>query len=133
MIKSNLYPWAFALIAMSLFACKQEVPVMEDHSKTYYNGDMGLVSENGTMLFVPKSTLMKGSDVHEGHIWVDLAPYEELKSAFAPDEDNLIQAIQNPKDLFVLRSQKDSLISDLHIANGKEILLFIPFFGKQIK
>ncbi|MEM6804490.1 MAG: hypothetical protein AAF696_24030 [Bacteroidota bacterium] len=104
---------------------------MQDHSKTYYNGDLGLVSQTGVMLFLPSNALRKGKETHEGNIWVDVAEYNKLKSSFAPDEGSLIQFIQNPRDLFVIRSQKDSLVSDLHIANGKEILLFLPYHGKK--
>ena len=132
--RGGIFPFVLKLPLLFLlvfFSCTSEEPVMQDHSKTYYNGDMGLVSENGVMLFVPSGTLMKGKEVHEGPLWVDVAEYEKLKSTFAPDDDQLIQAIQNPRDLFVIRSQKDSLISDLHISNGKEILLFLPYHGKR--
>ncbi|MEM7370796.1 MAG: hypothetical protein AAF587_19435 [Bacteroidota bacterium] len=123
------------LLFCGLCACQEEDKPHQlvESNQIYYQGNLGLVSQQGIMVFFPTGSLMKGRHPYEGELSIDLASHDELRSRFEPSKDSPIREIQNPKNLFVVRSQEDSMRSDLYIANSKRILLFVPVVGGELE
>ena len=111
---------------MSFASCNRpEDTAKVDKYEAYLNDDMGLVTEQGVMIFIPRKAMVKKGKPYTGKVWIDIANLDSIHNKITSTSKEVIHKIQNPGNIFSFKSTKNGL-KDIDIRAGSTMFVILP-------